>query len=248
MAPLAKLSLEAFQATRALSKVRPHGTSQALGKCLVYANKTTKPERRDMKLSFQEILKAERELAASRPAPKTQWERILVPIDFTENSREALKLAVTLAADPEDRITLLHVVEQEHPLQRGNEVMMTLSKSDAELRFEAMQRLERWAAQEAGPDIEVETLVRSGNVAREILALAEIRDCDLIVLATEPKSWLARLFSGSVSRQLEREAHCAVINIRPAARTALPLVPTLSAPGKALRLPEQQPARAASAG
>ena len=83
-----------------------------------------------MKLSLHEILKAERELAASRPTTKTQWERILVPIDFSDNSREALKLAVTLAADPEDRITLLHMVEVESWLQRGNEVMMTMSRSE----------------------------------------------------------------------------------------------------------------------
>ena len=60
-----------------------------------------------MKLSLYEILKAERELAASRPSPRTVWQHLLVPVDFTEGSREALKLAVSLAADPEDRITLL---------------------------------------------------------------------------------------------------------------------------------------------
>jgi len=168
-----------------------------------------------MKLSLHEILKAERELAASRPAPKTQWERILVPIDFSDNSREALKLAVTLAADPEDRITLLHVVETESVLHRGNAVMMTLSKSDGELHDEAERRLQRWAEQEVGPDIKVETVVRTGKVHREILQVAETRDCDLIVLATNSKNWCGRLLLGSVTKKLKREAPCAVITFRP---------------------------------
>jgi nucleotide-binding universal stress UspA family protein len=90
-----------------------------------------------MKLSLYEILRAERELAASRPAPKTQWERILVPIDFSEASREALKLAVMLAADPEDRITLVHVVEEDFWLHRGNAVMMTMARSAEELQHDA---------------------------------------------------------------------------------------------------------------
>ena len=188
-----------------------------------------------MKLSIHEILKAERELAASRPAPKTQWERILVPIDFSDNSREALKLAVTLAADPEDRITLLHVVEQDSWLQRGNEVMMTLTKEDAEIQFEAERRLERWAAQEAGPDIKVETVVRTGKVSREILHVAESRDCDVIVVATEPRNWLDRLSSGSVTRQFQRNATCAVIGIRPVRRTTRPVIPVRFAPEESTR-------------
>jgi nucleotide-binding universal stress UspA family protein len=182
-----------------------------------------------MKLSLHEILKAERELAASRPAPKTEWERILVPIDFSENSREA--------------ITLLHVVEPEHPFQRGNEVMMTLSKGDAEIRYEAERRLERWAAQEAGPDIEIATVVRFGKVTDEILALAETRDCDIIVLATEPAVWMKRLFSGSVTAQLQRRAKCAVINIRPATPLTRQVIPAQFPTEKVVRF--KQPARRA---
>ena len=168
-----------------------------------------------MKLSLYEILKAERELAASRPSPWTVWQRLLVPVDFTEGSREALKLAVSLAADPEDRITLLHVIAPESVLHRGNAVMMTLSKTEAELQAEAETRLRRWADQEAGPDIKVETVVRRGPVHREILHVAETRSCDVIVLATEAKNWLQRLFLGSVTRRLVRNAPCAVITIRP---------------------------------
>lgn len=188
-----------------------------------------------MKLSLHEILKAKRELAASRTAPKTQWERILVPIDFSDNSREALKLAVTLAADPEDRITLLHVVEADSWLHRGNAVMMTMSRSDEELKYEAEIRLQRWAAQEAGPDIKVETVVRTGKVHREILHVAESRDSDVIVLATQPKSWIKRTVLGSVSRQLQRKAPCAVICIRPATVTSRPTIRVRFAPDESAR-------------
>ena len=196
-----------------------------------------KERKTNMKPSLQEILKAERELelAASSPAPKTQWERILVPIDFSDNSREALKLAVTLAADPEDRITLLHVVEAEPALQRGDEVMMTLSKGAAELQFEAGRRLRRWAAQEAGPDIKVETVVRTGKVHREILQAAETRACDVIVVAAQSKNWLDRFISGSVTKHLQRKAPCAVICIRPGLEQLHPIVPLQGPPEKSAR-------------
>lgn len=167
-----------------------------------------------MKLSLHHILKLERVLAATRPSPRTVWQSLLVPVDFTEGSREALKLAVSLAADPEDRITLLHVIPAESVLHRGNAVMMTLSRTDAELQAEAEIRLRRWAAQEAGPDIEIETVVRSGPVHREILHVAETHSCDVIVLATQAKNWFQKLFLGSLTRRLVRTAPCAVITIR----------------------------------
>ena len=168
-----------------------------------------------MKLNLHEILKNERVLAATRPSPRTVWQRLLVPVDFTEGSREALKLAVSLAADPEDRITLLHVIAPESLLHRGNAVMMTLSRTDAELQAEAETRLRRWAEQEAGPDIEIETVVRTGPVHREILHVAETHSCDVIVLATQAKNWFQKLFLGSLTRRLVRTAPCAVITIRP---------------------------------
>jgi nucleotide-binding universal stress UspA family protein len=168
-----------------------------------------------MKPSIHEILKLERVLATTRPSPRTVWQRLLVPVDFTEGSREALKLAVSLAADPEDRITLLHVIPADSLLQRGNAVMMTLSRTDAELQAEAETRLRRWAGQEAGPDIEIEIVVRSGPVHREILHVAETHSCDVIVLATRAKNWFQKLFLGSLTRRLVRTASCAVITLRP---------------------------------
>jgi nucleotide-binding universal stress UspA family protein len=196
-----------------------------------------------MKLSLHEILKAERELAASRPAPKTQWERLLVPIDFTDSSREALKLAVTLAADPEDRITLLHVVEPASFMNGMDEVI--LAKTDQQVAAEFEDRLKQWASQEAGPDIEVEAVVRIGRIDHEIIRVAETRDCDVIVLATRPQNWFERTFLGSVTRRLQRKAPCAVITIRPPVPTPKEVLPVKFQPEEAWRA--QHPGRRASA-
>lgn len=134
-----------------------------------------------------------------------------------------------------DRTTLVHVVEEDFWLQRGNAVMMTMARSTEELQHDAGTRLQRWAALEAGPDIKVETVVRTGKVDREILHVAEARDCDVIVLAAEPKGWLDRLVLGSVSRQLQRKARCAVISIRPSTAPVTPAAPVRPAPEESAR-------------
>lgn len=168
-----------------------------------------------MKPTLHDILKSEGLIAAARPVPRTVWQSFLVPVDFTDRSREALRLAVSLAADPEDRITLLHVIEPDPWLARGNEVMMILGMGRAELCDAAAARLHRWAAQEAGPDIEVTTLVRFGPAEREIIRVVESHGCDAIVLATQPRNWFSRLFHRGLTRRLQKKAPCAVITIRP---------------------------------
>lgn len=185
-----------------------------------------------MKESSDEFLKTEHELVSSQDVPKTRWQRILVPIDFTENSRSAFELAVTLAADPEDTITVLHVVETAHPLQRGSEVMMLLKKTDSQMRREAELGLRDWVAQQSDSKINVRIAVRAGNVADEILACAETRNCDLIVLATEPKRWIERLVSRSVVPQIQHLAVCDVIGIRPAVVAAAPAKVLVKSPNE----------------
>jgi nucleotide-binding universal stress UspA family protein len=174
-----------------------------------------------MKENSDEFLTTGHELVSSQSVPKTRWQRILVPIDFTENSRWAFELAVTLAADPEDTITVLHVVETAHPLQRGSEVMMLLKKTDSQMRREAELGLREWVAQQCDSKTNVHSAVRTGKVAEEILACAETRNCDLIVLATEPKRWIERLVTRSVVPQIQHLANCDVIGIRPAVPEAV---------------------------
>jgi nucleotide-binding universal stress UspA family protein len=51
------------------------------------------------------------EKAAVPTVPPMKLERILVPMDFSSASEQALDYAVTLAVKFEARITLIHVVE-----------------------------------------------------------------------------------------------------------------------------------------
>jgi nucleotide-binding universal stress UspA family protein len=63
---------------------------------------------------------------------------------------------------------------------------------------------------EAGVAVD-ETLVEFGDPATSILAAADERDVDLIVIGSHRKGFLKRLVSGSVSDQLVREAHRPVL-------------------------------------
>jgi len=60
----------------------------------------------------------------------------------------------------------------------------------------------------------VETRLRQGDSAEEILSLAAELGCDLIVMGTHGRSGLGRLLMGSVAELVLAEADCPVLVVK----------------------------------
>lgn len=135
--------------------------------------------------------------------------RILVPLDFSGKSREALRYATPVASKFGARLVLLHVLEekadiaQDKPLPSGNP-----------RRTAAHKRLRETALQFAQPELIERTIVRVGPPAREIVAAARTLGVDLLAITTEGKRGLGRLIRGSVAEQVLRLAPCPVLAVR----------------------------------
>ena len=136
---------------------------------------------------------------------------LLVPVDFTLATLPALHFAGRLAEHFGSTICLLLVLEAQPVAFGGAAGMMT--KLDAKLNQEAIEQLSRLARDEIGGCVSIEPLVRSGNVAREILNAAETLQADLIVLATHRRSRFSRLLWGSTTPNVESRAPCPVLVI-----------------------------------
>jgi nucleotide-binding universal stress UspA family protein len=80
------------------------------------------------------------------------------------------------------------------------------------------QALDEMRGRHDGPDLKlpVESVVREGDAAAEILRAAEELRCDLIVMGTHGRTGLGRLLMGSVAEAVLRRAPCAVLAIRAA--------------------------------
>ena len=132
-------------------------------------------------------------------------ERILLPLDIGKWPVEVFSVVNGLAAHPGVAVTLLHVV--------------TLNIAAPEkgvyeaVGRDALWHLKRLARGCMRPGVAVNTRVRFGKPAEEILAEAADNNADLIVLATKPPSFWNRLFAPLVPRVVERvirEASCGV--------------------------------------
>ena len=100
------------------------------------------------------------------PAPT--FTNILVPLDGTPLSNAVLPLARTLARAANASVTLVRVVSGE----------------DRTANRDAASQLQGIAGELAGSGLQVDSVVRNGRVADEILAAARARTSALVVMRT----------------------------------------------------------------
>ena len=123
---------------------------------------------------------------------------ILVPIDGFEPSIRALAFASQIARATGAKIDVLYVFEDWH------EVLASLSVNSGKDLDDAVQRVsekrldDSIARAELG-EIDIERHHRVGHPAAEVVAFAEERRPDLIVMGSRGRPTLEQLLVGSVS-------------------------------------------------
>ena len=142
---------------------------------------------------------------------------ILFATDFSENSKEAFRMACSLAVANKTRLIVLHVAEPnwvpEEPVPYG-QYAVQLHASERDLsRHESLRRKLRDSYTPSGP-IDVEYQTREGEASVEILRVAKESGGDLIVMGTHGRTGLYWLLAGSVAIAVLRGAHCPVLALR----------------------------------
>jgi nucleotide-binding universal stress UspA family protein len=66
----------------------------------------------------------------------------------------------------------------------------------------------------AEANVQLESLVVYGDPAEELMAMAEEKHCDVIVVGSSGKGRMKRTLLGSVSTKISLHAHCSVYIVR----------------------------------
>ena len=145
--------------------------------------------------------------------PAFKLKKILVPIDFSNTSKDALPRATLLAAHFGAELVLLHIVEKfpiDYLLGRGlmNETIVPLMKQ-AEADLEQMAgRLSK------STGLKVSAVVSDGKPFEGICQTAKTLGVDLIVLTTHGYTGLKHVWLGSTAERVVRHAPCPVLTVR----------------------------------
>jgi nucleotide-binding universal stress UspA family protein len=148
----------------------------------------------------------EHECVLARPV---MFERILVPVDFSDCSLEALEFAVVVAQQAKASLMLLHVLE---PVSYGLD--FTLNKNRQSKSSTWTKRLEELVSSHHHTQVPMEFRLRGGLPSDSILDSAQTLPCNLIVMGTHGRRGLSHTISGSVAEAVLRQSHCPIIAVR----------------------------------
>lgn len=139
--------------------------------------------------------------------------KVLVPIDFSAPSKNALKYAVRFAEEFGGELTLLHVLEPESMTN-----FMAIPEATAFVESDivaAGKNLRLLIASVRNPRIErPRWKVRGGLPSHEIVEAAREMDVDLIVIATHGYTGWKHFCIGSTAERVVRAAPCPVLVVR----------------------------------
>ena len=140
-----------------------------------------------------------------------RFKKILVAVDFSPPSHEAMRTAAELAAESGAQVTLAYFWQV--PLL-GAELPLPAQYID-EIRIYGEQELATWTA-EAQKLVgrPVASVLGMGTAWDEIVKLIKRDSYDLVVLGTHGRTGLKHVLLGSVAEKVVRHAPCAALVVR----------------------------------
>jgi len=136
--------------------------------------------------------------------------RMLVPIDGSQQAKDALDHAVSEFPDAE--IVLLHVID---PIDSGYDaerVVLGYSEDWYSSHEETAEDLFAEARERTGR--EFETAIEVGRPSREIVEYAKREEIDHIVMGSHGRSGVARILLGSVAETVVRRSPAPITVVR----------------------------------
>lgn len=153
---------------------------------------------------------------------------ILHPTDFSENARYAFQTACAMAREKQATLVMLHVMMPSlSPLFQPppHNPLQSAESQEPHAHYPWLRP--------SDPQVRVEHRLAEGEPAEEILRLAGLVPCDLIVMGTHGRTGVARFVTGSVAEEVLRRATCPVLLVKIPLRPAPePEIEVTASPGE----------------
>ncbi|KAA3656941.1 MAG: universal stress protein [Calditrichaeota bacterium] len=140
--------------------------------------------------------------------------KILVPIDFSTHSENALLHAKHIAETYQAKIELLHVIEERiHPsfYAIGETSIIKLMPK---IKTNSKHNLQKIFDNIGGPPVDADIHITEGRAANEIIKFVENQNCNMVVMATHGLTGIQHFLMGSVAEKVVRGSQCPVFTVK----------------------------------
>lgn len=144
-------------------------------------------------------------------APSASVHKLLLATDLSEASTSATELALELASRLDAALLVVSVIDPGSLLLPGGRFRARVDQVRERHEQQAQGLVER--GRQLG--IDVSFLVWTGDPGDQIVAAAEAEHVDMVLVGSHGRGAVGRLFLGSVSEHVVRNAPCPVLVVRP---------------------------------
>ena len=145
---------------------------------------------------------------------KPEIKKILVPIDFSDYSKNALNYAVDFAKLFRSEVTLIYVVEPVIYPPDFSMGQIAVPSVDIEMDKRAKEELNNLAQKQIPKELKTKIIVKTGKPFIEIIETATDIETDMIIIATHGHSGVEHMLFGSTAEKVVRKAPCPVLTLR----------------------------------
>ena len=141
--------------------------------------------------------------------------KILVPIDFSEHSKNALQYAISFAKQFDSELILVYVVEPTIYPADFSFGQIAVPNIENDLRERGEAELKQLVLTQIGDVLPARTLVLTRKPFLEIIDTADEENVDLIIIATHGHTGVEHILFGGTAEKVVRKAPCPVLVVRP---------------------------------
>ncbi len=154
-----------------------------------------------------------------------QFSRILVAIDGSASSIHATDYAISIAIKNNSQLIILYVIDFYKYTHLSSSIILAPTfgsekyleeKNEAEEQMNKIKEKFKLKIKDNTKSKKLKTEIVEGakSVATTIIEYAELENIDLIVIGSRGRTSFKKLLLGSVSSNIIKNAHCAVLVIR----------------------------------
>ena len=144
-----------------------------------------------------------------------EFERLLVPIDFSEVAPVLANWVKNLAKKLKAKIYVLYVLEDLSAYEGIYVDLKTLGELEETLYEGAKKSMEDFMKTHFSDYPEVEPIIERGEVVETIIEVAKEKGVDFIVMGTHGRKGLDKILFGSVAEGVVKNSPIPVITINP---------------------------------